>query len=63
MIAFAVKTKARMNDPNDGFGQGKLSDSSNILELENLFPVNFTKTSKSVDLVYPFLAVILFYAQ
>ena len=38
MIAFTIKTQARINDVSTEMGQGKQSDISDITKIEHLFP-------------------------
>ena len=54
MIAFAIKTQARINDTNYEFDEGILFDSSNILKLKYLFPFNATMAGNSFGQVYLF---------
>ena len=48
MKAFVIKTQARINDANHAFGQGKYSDTSNILKIEHLLPFIATKGTKGI---------------
>ena len=38
MITFTIKTQAGINDASNEIGRGKLSDSSDVIKIENLFP-------------------------
>ena len=49
MIAFTIKIQAKINYTNHGFGQGKLSNYLNIIEIEHLFPFIATKGNDSLS--------------